>query len=82
MRLLAPAFLLLAALPATAQMHGGGGGRGRGQQTGDQTTPPDQRPAGSERATIYVEPVGMMIAALDTDADGKTTRAELATGST
>ncbi len=77
MRPLVPAVLLLAALPAAAQMRDGG--RGRGAQASDQPAP-DQRPAGAERATIYVEPVGMMIAAFDTDGDGKTTRAELAAG--
>ncbi len=78
MRLLIPAILLLAALPATAQMRGGGG-RGRGGQASNQPAP-DQRPAGAERATIYVEPVGVTIAAFDIDGDGKTTRAELTAG--
>ncbi len=82
MRPLLPTLLLLAAGPVVAQYHGGGGGgRNRDTQTTtDQSAPPDQRPAGSERATIYVEPVGMMIAAWDTDGDGKTSRAELTAG--
>ncbi len=41
---------------------------------------PAQRAAGAERATIYVEPVGMLIAALDADGDGRTSRAELTAG--
>jgi hypothetical protein len=68
MRLFAalPCLALLLSAPALAQ---------------DETAPkPAEPPAGSERPTIMVEPVGMLIASFDADGDGQVTRAELDAG--
>lgn len=72
--LLAAALLVLAA-PADAQRQRGGDG-----PPASDAQPERQERAGAERATIMVEPVGMMIAAFDTDGDGRVSRAELAAG--
>ena len=69
--------LLLAALlasPAAAQRMPGGPPSGGAQPTAE------KRAAGAERATVMVEPVGMLIAGFDADGDGRVTRAELAAG--
>ena len=71
MRLLfALAALALPAAPALAQDQGPEGGPPSGQ-------PPRERPS---PPTIFVEPVGMMIAAFDADGDGRVTRAEFDAG--
>ena len=66
------------ATPAAAQ----DGRRPRGDQRGgpSQVTTAPSPPAGSERATIMVEPVGMLIATFDADGDGRVSQAELAAG--
>ena len=77
-----PAFCLVALLlapPITAQRGPGGGGGGP-PSSDVPTQQRPQPPAGSERATIMAEPVGMLIAGFDTDGDGRTSRAELAAG--
>ncbi len=71
---------LLLSAPAIAQRGPGGGGGGGGSQSSDTPAARPQPPAGSERATIMAEPVGMLIAGFDTDGDGRTSRAELAAG--
>jgi hypothetical protein len=73
------ASLLIAPLATTAlAQRGPGGGGSAGDASGQRSAP--QPPAGSERATIMVEPIGMLIAGFDTDGDGRTSRAELAAG--
>ncbi|TPG15714.1 EF-hand domain-containing protein [Sphingomonas oligophenolica] len=84
MRRLVPlslACLTLAATPATAQYGSGGHRGGRGGQNGAGQTPTTPQPAaGSERATIMIEPVGMLIATFDSNGDGRVTQAELTAG--
>ena len=67
MRLPAAALLILAAAPAGAQQR-----------------PPAptarEAPAGSERATMMVEPAGMLIAGFDSDGDGRVSAAEREAG--
>ncbi|MGI4731244.1 MAG: EF-hand domain-containing protein [Janthinobacterium lividum] len=72
------AAVVLLSSPAIAQR----GQRGGGAPSGDTPAARPQPPAGSERATIMAEPVGMLIAGFDTDGDGRTSRAELAAGVT
>lgn len=72
--LILPALLAAAlAAPAPAQRRGGGGPPSSPQEQ-------PQPAAGAERATIMVEPVGMLIATFDADGDGRTSRPELARG--
>ncbi|WP_254606456.1 hypothetical protein, partial [Sphingomonas bacterium] len=70
--------LAASALLAAQRGPGGDGGPPADDQSTQQRAP--QQHAGDERATIMVEPVGMMIAGFDTDGDGRTSRAELAAG--
>lgn len=76
MRLPLLAALLLLAAPADAQRQRGGDG----PPASDAQSQQQPERAGAERATIMVEPVGMMIAAFDADGDGRVSRAELAAG--
>ena len=68
MRLL-PLIAAFVATPALAQQ----------ASTPVQVTPVPARP-GQPPATVIVEPVGMMIAAFDSDGDGRVTRAEFDAG--
>ena len=72
------ALVALVATPAFGQSDGRH--RGVGARDGQSGATSSQPAAGSERATIMVEPVGMMIATFDADGDGRVSHAELTAG--
>lgn len=70
--------IMLLSAPAGAQRNGRA--VGDAAAAGLPVAPGPVASAGSERATIMVEPVGMLIATFDSDGDGRVSRAELTTG--
>ncbi|MDQ2891848.1 MAG: EF-hand domain-containing protein [Pseudomonadota bacterium] len=76
--LLLAGLLAIIATAADAQHYQRRGGEAQRAGLPASTTP--QPAAGSERATIMVEPVGMLIATFDSDGDGRVSQAERTAG--